>query len=198
MLQYIKVWYQKLAEYVDRPRSHVTLGSLFFLEAIFFLPVDPLLLLYCFGRPKKSFLFALSATIGSVLGGIGGYFLGYWLFSWMGRAIIHNAFLNALVSSQTIEYLMNQYHQHANWAVLAAGFTPIPYKAATLSAGFCSIPLLPFVICSAISRGARFLLYAITIYFGGEQIKKHIAHYVTLAVIVISLIVIGVYLFTIR
>jgi uncharacterized membrane protein YdjX (TVP38/TMEM64 family) len=58
-----------------------------------------------------------------------------------------------------------------------AAFTPIPYKAATLSAGFCKLSFIPFVICSVIGRGARFFLYAIIISTWGARMKVYIERY---------------------
>jgi membrane protein YqaA with SNARE-associated domain len=44
------------------------------------------------------------------------------------------------------------------WAVLLAGFSPIPYKAFTIAAGSMAMPLLPFVLASILGRGGRFFL----------------------------------------
>jgi len=64
--------------------------------------------------------------------------------------------VNLLIGAATFEGIRLKYELYQVWAVLIAGFTPVPYKAVTLSAGFCSLPILPFIACSLLARGARF------------------------------------------
>jgi membrane protein DedA with SNARE-associated domain len=61
--------------------------------------------------------------------------------------------------------------------VFLAGFTPIPYKLFTISAGLASMSLLPFVAASLVGRGARFFLVAGLIYAGGERFEKQLRRY---------------------
>ena len=39
------------------------------------------------------------------------------------------------------------------WAILIAGFSPIPYKVFTIAAGVLNMAFIPFVIGSIIGRG---------------------------------------------
>ena len=64
------------------------------------------------------------------------------------------------------------------WAILLAGFSPIPYKIFTIAAGMTGINLFGFILFSVIGRGARFFLIAFLIYFGGENIKNMIEKYI--------------------
>jgi membrane protein YqaA with SNARE-associated domain len=66
------------------------------------------------------------------------------------------------------------------WAVLAAGFSPIPYKVFTIAAGAMSMLLLPFVAASIVGRGARFFLVAALIFWGGEPFERNLRRYVDL------------------
>jgi len=58
--------------------------------------------------------------------------------------------------------------------LLAAGFTPIPYKIFTIASGVLGIALLPFIILSLFGRGARFFLVAALIRMGGEKLEATI------------------------
>ena len=60
------------------------------------------------------------------------------------------------------------------WAVFIAGFTPIPYKVFTLSAGVFQISFPVFVVASLVSRSARFFLVAGLIYVFGPGIQGFI------------------------
>ena len=76
------------------------------------------------------------------------------------------------------------------WIVFLAGFTPIPYKLFTVSAGMLSMTFWPFVIASSIGRGMRFFLVAGILYFGGEKMEHKIRQYVdVLGWLVVGLIV---------
>lgn len=146
---------------------------LFFIEAIFFIPVDPLLILFCIEKPKRAWQFAFLATIASVLGGIAAYFIGYALWETLGKRLI---FL--ITTQETFDRIGALYRQYEVWAVLIAGFTPmLPYKAITLTAGFWQLPLLPFILCSFIARGARFYLVAGVMRIWGDSIKQFIDHW---------------------
>jgi membrane protein YqaA with SNARE-associated domain len=64
------------------------------------------------------------------------------------------------------------------WAIFLAGFSPIPYKIFTITAGVIAMTLLPFVVASAIGRGARFFLVATLMAWGGERMEAALHRYV--------------------
>jgi len=167
--------------------ADVWLASLFFIEAVFFIPVDPLLILYCIQNRKKSIYYATIATISSVAGGIFGYVIGAVLWNSIGIKLV-----SWFISEGAFARAVQTYKLYQNWAVLIAGFTPLPYKAITLSAGFCSLPFLPFIACSLISRGARFFLVAGLLRIWGEQVKYFIDRYFNqLVLLFVFLLIVG-------
>jgi membrane protein YqaA with SNARE-associated domain len=63
------------------------------------------------------------------------------------------------------------YDRYDAWAVALAGFTPLPYKVCTLTAGAFQINWPVFVLASALSRGSRFFIVAALIKWKGEQAR---------------------------
>lgn len=191
MMSNVKRVYDWMGNRVYSPYGDVILGLLFYLEAIFFIPTDPMLIMYCIERRDKAYYYATIATVCSVLGGLTGYYIGYTLWQTMGQQIIHHPMVSYIMTPQTFTHLCGLYKKYEALAILAAAFTPIPYKAATLTAGFCNLSLMPFIIASLIGRGARFYLYAITISIWGKQIKQYIDRYFNLLVL-LAMMVIGI------
>ncbi|KKQ49274.1 MAG: DedA family protein [candidate division TM6 bacterium GW2011_GWF2_38_10] len=163
---------------VHSPYAVWWLAALFFIESSFFIiPVE---------NNKRSFYYARIATIASVIGGLFGYFIGAVLWQLVGPFM-----LKWIISKPTFYALSAKYKMYQGWAVLIAGFTPVPYKAVTISAGFCSLPLIPFIFYSTIARGARFFLVAGLIRVFGENAKVFIETYFNYLVVAFVLIVIG-------
>jgi membrane protein YqaA with SNARE-associated domain len=185
----IKKIYDWFAKKTHSPYADSWLAGLFFIEAVFFIPVDPMLILYCIENRKKSFYYAAIATISSVLGGIFGYFIGAVLWNSIGIKLV-----SWFISKASFYKAVGTYKLYQNWAVLIAGFTPLPYKAITLSAGFCNLPIIPFIMCSFISRGARFFIVAGLLKIFGKQVKHFIDRYFNqLVILFVVLIVVSVY-----
>lgn len=173
-------WVRRVYDWVlgwaESPYGAVALFVLAFVEAsVFFVPPDVLLIALCVGRPRRSLYFATLCTVGSVLGGISGYVIGYQLYELIGRPIIE--FYNATEAFQRVGDL---YRANLVVALGTAGFTPIPYKVFTIAAGAFSVPFAPFVVISAVSRGARFFLVAGLIRLWGPQIRGFIERYFNL------------------
>ena len=80
-----------------------------------------------------------------------------------------------------------------------AGFTPLPYKAFTISSGLIAFNLPVFIIVSLISRGLRFFIVAYLSYKFGElfteYMEKHGSKWFTIIGIIIVIIFIIIYLF---
>ena len=83
------------------------------------------------------------------------------------------------------------------WVILVAGFTPVPYKVFTITAGILGMSVIPFILASIVGRGARFFLVAGLIVFAGsyfnndEDLIQVIRRYIDLAGwLVIGLVVI--------
>jgi membrane protein YqaA with SNARE-associated domain len=189
--------YDWMGSSINSVYADYILCFLFYLEAIFFLPTDPILIVYCLERRDRALWYATIATLGSVLGGMTSYALGAVLWNYVGEQIIHNYYVNCILSPDMFHNLSAQYRQHEWLAILIAGFTPIPYKAATLAAGFCKISFGPFVIASMIARGARFFLFAIVCKIYGEKIKDSINKYFNLLLLFAAvLIILSIWLFT--
>jgi len=189
-MNFLRKIYDWMGEKVKSPHATYWLAGLFFVEAFFFIPVDPLLILFCVENNKRSLYYAGIATVSSVFGGVFGYFIGAILWNSVGQTLV-----NLVISQATFDQAIFKYKLYENWAVLIAGFTPLPYKAVTLSAGFCKLPLIPFIVFSFISRGARFFLLAGAIKIWGAHIKNFIDKYFNqLALLFMAIIVLGFWL----
>jgi len=189
----LKKIYDWLGSKVHSKYAGSFLCLLFYLEAIALIPVDPILILYCLENRNRAFTYAAMATVSSILGGISAYFIGSFLWDIAGQQILDFKIIAYVLPQETFFYLRDLYHQYATWAILISGFTPIPYKAATLSAGFCKLPLFWFILFSFISRGARFFLEAGIIRLWGDKIKIFIDRYFNILTIIFVLILVGIF-----
>lgn len=161
-------------------------------ESIFFpVPPDVLLIALCIGCISKSFKYALICTAGSVFGAIIGFGLGAFAWDLVDSFFIPNIFSQAAFDSVGVKYSEWNF-----WLVFTAGFTPIPYKLITISAGvFLGMKdFLIFIIASAVSRGLRFTLVAGLIYKFGAPIKKFIDKYFNLCAIAFTVLLVGGFL----
>lgn len=196
MITYLRSIYAWMGSGVHSPYAELFLGILFYLEAIFFLPIDPLLAVYCLERQDRAFVFATIATIASVLGGLTSYAIGALLWDSMGQQIIHNKIINCFLTPDRFEYLA-QLLRHNEWGTLLITAIPlVPYKAVTLTAGFCKLSLFPFIVCSFIARGLRFYFVAITLRIFGVHIKKTLSHSFNLVLALIIVVLIALYILT--
>lgn len=126
----------------------------------------------CLADRSRAWRFAAITTITSLLGGIAGYAIGFYLFEliepWLHEMGYWPAYLNG----------KEWFDRWGVWAVLIAGFSPIPYKIFTISAGVAVLNFPGFVIASLIGRGARFFLVAGLVVAGGERIEQLLPKYV--------------------
>ena len=80
-----------------------------------------------------------------------------------------------------------------------AGFTPLPYKAFTISSGLIAFNLPIFIIVSLVSRSLRFFIVAFLSYKFGElfteYMNKHGSKWSTVIGILIVIIFVFIYLF---
>ncbi len=89
-------------------------------------------------------------------------------------------------------YIQQLYSRYDAWAVAIAGFTPIPYKVFTITAGAFRIDFAVFIAASAVSRSARFFLVSGLIYTLGPRIQPFIErHFNILAVAFVLLLIVG-------
>ncbi|MFA5074820.1 MAG: VTT domain-containing protein [Candidatus Babeliales bacterium] len=188
-MKFIKKIYETVGIKVNSKYATWWLAGIFFIEAFLFMPIHTVLALYCIHNNKKSFFYALIATLASVVGGICAYFAGALLWDSVGKTIV-----NLFISQETFNQAIEKYKLYQNWVVFVGGFTPLPYKAITLSAGFCRLPLIPFIFFSFLSRGLRFFMLAAAIRIWGEKIKKFLDKNLNLITIILLAIIILVFL----
>ena len=180
--------YDWVLGWAKHPHASRYLAALSFAESSFFpIPPDVMLAPMALARRDRAWGFAFITTFWSVLGGALGYLIGMFLFDVLAQPLI--SFYDA---SEAFATAQEKFKAHGVWIVFIAGFTPIPYKIFTISAGLASMAFLPFVVASLIGRGARFFLVSALIYFGGERFESGLRRYVDLiGWLVITLIVVG-------
>ena len=160
--------YRKVIGWARHPHATYYLSALSFAESSFFpVPVDVMLAPMVLARKEKSWWYAALATFWSVAGAVLGYLIGMFLFEQVALPIIEFYSLQAKFAEA--QSLFNEY---GVWIILIAGFSPVPYKISTITAGVVAMPLLPFVIASIVARGARFYLVAGLLYIGGHKVES--------------------------
>lgn len=156
-------------------------------ESSFFpIPPDILLIALAISIPRRAFRYALVCALGSVIGGALGYLIGWQFMAVVGEKII--AFYGL---SQNFDYIAALYHRYDAWAIAIAGFTPIPYKVFTISAGAFGVHFGVFMLASAVSRSARFFILGALIYTFGPPIQSFIDRYFNLLAVSFTVLLVA-------
>ena len=165
--------YDKVMLWSRHPKAEWWLGGLSFIEAIFFpIPPDIMLAPMSLSAPQRAVRYALLTAITSVLGGIVGYALGYYLFDVIQPLIAHMGY------QANLDKAMQWFREWCVLVVFIAGFSPIPYKVFTITAGLLKMAFWPFVAAALVSRAARFLLVALLMAWGGKRMEAQLRKYI--------------------
>ena len=186
--------YDWVIHFSNTPHGGTALFWLSFAESSFFpIPPDVLLGPLALGAPKKWVRFAVACSIASVLGGILGYLIGAFCWETIHEwAFSHLAW--AKFTPDNFAAFADYYERYGFWIVFACGFTPLPYKVCTISAGVAGIAFPGFLIASTLSRSARFFLVAGLMGWKGDRIRPFIDRYFNgLSVVFVVLLIGGFY-----
>jgi len=166
-ISWLRRLYNWTTSWAHRPGGTWALFIIAVMESSFFpIPPDVLLLALSVGAPKRSLWFAAVCSMGSVIGGIIGWCIGYGLWH-----AVSGWFIPYVFSQEVFDKVQTLYQGNAFLAIVAAAFTPIPYKVFTIAAGVFQVSLMTLIAASVIGRSARFFLVGGTIYFFGAPVK---------------------------
>ena len=177
--------YQLALRWAAHPHAPSYLAGLSFAESSFFpVPPDVMLAPMTLAKPERAWYFATLTTFASVLGGAAGYALGWFAF----EAI--TPWLQQWGYWQDYLGVKDWFDHWGVWVVFLAGFTFIPYKIFTITAGALGMAFVPFLLASFIGRGARFFLVAGVIVIGGPRMEQALHRYIDIIgwVVVILLV----------
>jgi membrane protein YqaA with SNARE-associated domain len=192
MIKKINRWYFKWSETSYGP---LMLFIAAFADASFFpFPVLILFITLSLSKNSNSFLYAGTATLGTLAGALGGWAIGH--FMWLDKEAGFTGF--ALFMFDHIPGLSIDLYQdirilYEKWDLLilvAAVFTPIPYKFFAVSTGLFNTNLIAFLVVTLISQGVRFFLTALLIRKYGAKINILIRNYFKPVAILVSVSVV--------
>jgi len=167
--------YTRVMAWSRHPHASRYLAGLSFAESSFFpIPPDVMLAPMSMAKPESAWRLAAITTAASVIGGIFGYLIGSFAIDAV-EPILHD--IGYYEKYLTVKAWFDEW---GFWAIFVAGFSPIPYKIFTITAGVISMAIMPFVLASLIGRGARFYLVAGLMAWGGEKMEKKLHQYVDL------------------
>lgn len=190
-MKWLRSLYDWVLHWAETPYAVPALFLLALVESsIFPIPPDILLMAMALSVSKRALYFALICSVGSVIGGAIGYGIGWGL--WAELSDFFFAYIPGFTQDK-FTHVQGWYEQYNFWIVFAAGFTPIPYKVITITAGVFNINFPIFILASVISRSARFFIIAFLIYRFGPSIKSFIDKYFNWLSLAFLVLLIGFY-----
>ena len=179
--------YEWTMDKAAHPHAVGWLAFFCFIESSFFpIPPHPLLGLMCLAQPRKALWFALVATVSSVIGGLFGYLIGYALYDTIGVPL-----LTAIGLIDSLPAAQCTFDEYGVIAVIIAAATPVPFKLLTITAGFLSMPLVPFILASIAGRALIFMTVGVLFQFFGRPIKNVIDRYLGTVTTVFVVLIVG-------
>lgn len=183
--------YAWVLHWADTRYGTQALALISFAESSFFpIPPDVLQIALSVSKPKRAFFYALISLVASVAGGVLGWLIGS--FAW---EVVGGAFMSWVpgMTPEIFEHVRKLYLDNAFLAILAAAFTPIPYKVFTIASGIFGVSLPVLLAASFLGRGGRFFLVATVFHFAGPTAKRLLDEYLELATIgLFVLFVVGI------
>lgn len=161
---------QRMAGYAQQPQAENALFFMSLSEACFAPAAsESLLVPMTLINPDKAFRYALVATLGSLVGALGGYILGN---------ILSRAILEPVLASYGFAEMFYAFKTffggYAVAVVATAGFSPLPFKFLTIGSGILGADLPAFLMATLLARGARYWLIAWLLWRGGPRFKEWI------------------------
>ena len=149
------------------------LAGVSIIESIFF-PVPTALMVapMAVARPERAVHIAVIATVTSVLGGLFGYALGYYAIGAVEPVIQSAGYWDKYMTAQ------DWFTRWGFWAVVVAGFSPIPFKLFTISAGAMSMAIPPFMFAALIGRSGHFFLVSLSMAWAGPKLEPVVRRYI--------------------
>ena len=170
-----------------KPYAVWILAAVSFAESSFFpVPPDIMLVPMALSRADRAWRFAMICTLASVAGGMLGYLIGALLYDSVGQWIVR-----VWHYGDKIEIVRQGFAEYGNWIILIKGFTPIPYKLVTITAGFAGYNFFAFVGLSLLTRGARFFFEAFLLKQYGPRARDILERRLGLWVSVAGLALVG-------
>ena len=184
MLRRLYDWVMGLAAH--RNATWVLAAVAFIESSVFPIPPDAMLIPMALADRRKAWLYAMVATVASVLGGIIGYLIGYFLYDTVGQAI-----LEFYGKMDKFESFTAKYNEYGAAIVFFAGLTPFPYKVITIASGVTKMAVPVFIAASVVSRGLRFFLVCGLLYWFGPPIKDFIEKYLGWLTLIFGILLVG-------
>lgn len=182
--------YSRMMRWAAHPHAERYLVAVSVFESIFF-PVPTALMVapMAVARPSRAVRIATIATVMSVLGGIVGYYLGYFAIAAIEPIIKDVGYWDKYMEAQ------RWFTEWGFWAVVVAGFSPIPFKLFTLSAGALSMAIVPFIFAASLGRAAHFFLVSLLMAWAGPKLEPTVRKYIEwLGWATVFLVVVAIYL----
>jgi membrane protein YqaA with SNARE-associated domain len=172
-MKLFSVLYDRMLEWSAHRHAERYLAALSFAESSFFpIPPDVMLVPMTLAQPARGWRYAAITTAASVIGGAAGYAIGWFGIDAAIPLIERMGYL------ETYEMATQWFGRYGFLAILAAGFSPIPYKIFTIAGGALAMFFPGFVLASLLGRGARFFLVAGIIVYGGPRMEPLLRKYV--------------------
>ncbi len=150
-------------------------------------PPDAILAPMALAQPRRWWQLALLATLCSVLGGLCCYAIGSFFFEWLEPWLYRHPSYAA-----HFDTARSWFHRWGVWALLIVGFTPLPFKLFTFTAGVMAQPLLGFIIASGCGRGARFaIISGVASRLSEEQLRRLMGNWRALMALSTALILLA-------
>jgi membrane protein YqaA with SNARE-associated domain len=174
----IKRWADYVRRNAEQIAAHRSASSIVFLLEVFGCTIVPLpnsliLMGLVTAAPRKWLRFGLSATAGSVVGGVFLYAISRLLFESWGQRLI------ALWGASDRWNEVVQWFQ-SGWGigiVFFAAMTTGFFRLGSLAAGFTAMNPLAFIAVLAASRGVRWTSECAAIKFVGDRVRTWPTHY---------------------
>lgn len=165
--------YDKCMSWARHRHAWGYLTGLSFAESSFFpVPPDVMLAPMSMAQPGRAMRFAALTTLASVIGGLFGYLIGHYAFDLIEPWLQRSGHLDDYL------HVRGWFDRWGFWAILVAGFSPIPYKVFTIAAGVAVLNFPAFVVASVIGRGARFFLVAGVVKYAGVRLEATLLRYI--------------------
>jgi len=194
-VRWIRQLYDWVLGWAETPYGTMALFAIAVMESIFFpVPPDVLLIALALGQRKRALYYGLICSAGSLCGGMIGYSLGHymWLTSDGFTAIAQFFFHHIPGFRESVYYDLGQRFEEWGFVIIfTAGFTPVPYKLFTVSAGAFGTSFPLFLLASATSRTARFMLVSGLIWRFGEPVRVFIDRYFNWLAVIFAVLLIG-------